>query len=619
VNWQHFRAFLWLRWRLRINQLKRAGTTSAIILGILAVGAVVLAIVLFTSTLLIGMFGLPQLAERDRASALLLGWDGLVVSLLFFWMIGLLADLQRAEALSLDRFLHLPVSLSGAFLINYLSSFFSLTLLVFVPPMLALCLAMVLTRGPITLLSLPLLASFLLMLTALTYQFRGWLAALMVNKRRRNTIIVVVTMLFVLVAQAPQLLNVMQPWSKKIQERGMQEVKERQERWIELGKEKLPPKELQKRMQEIEESIRARHKEEDQKLWEYVQRVAWLTNGVLPPGWLPCGAAASADGDVVPALLGIFGMGLIGAASLWRSYRTTLRLYRGEFTSGEKRIAKVPKPKPTTTTTPAPATLLERRVPWLSEEASAIALASFRSLTRAPEAKMMLLTPIILVVVFGAMFARHSVAVPMAVRPLMAFGAMATVLLGMLQLMGNQFGFDRSGFRVYVLCAADRRDVLLGKNLALAPLNLGMSFLLAVLIQFVQPMRFDNFLAVIPQMISMYLVFSLIANFLSIFAPIPVASGALRATSIRGIPLVLNILFALLFPVILAPLLLPVGIAFLVEWAAGIEGLPIDLVLSLLECLAVVVVYRLVVDWQGNLLHSREQKILEVVTTKAQG
>ena len=143
MNWQHFRAFLWLRWRLRINQLKRAGTTNAIILGIFLVGAVLLAIGLFVSTLLIGLVTLP----RAPAVAILLGWDGLVAGLLFFWMIGLLADLQRAEVLSLDKFLHLPVSLSGAFLINYLSSLFSLTLLVFLPPLVALSLALILTRG----------------------------------------------------------------------------------------------------------------------------------------------------------------------------------------------------------------------------------------------------------------------------------------------------------------------------------------------------------------------------------------------------------------------------------------------------------------------------------------
>ncbi len=55
---------------------------------------------------------------------LLLVWDGLVLAFLFFWLIGLLLELQRSEVLSLDKFLHLPVSLRGAFLINYLSCVF---------------------------------------------------------------------------------------------------------------------------------------------------------------------------------------------------------------------------------------------------------------------------------------------------------------------------------------------------------------------------------------------------------------------------------------------------------------------------------------------------------------
>ena len=58
-------------------------------------------------------------------------------------------------------------------------------------------------------------------------------------------------------------------------------------------------------------------------------------------------------------------------------------------------------------------------------------------------------------------------------RPLVAIGGMAFVLLGVVQMMANQFGFDRDGFRVFVLSAAPRRDILLGKNLAFAPLAAG--------------------------------------------------------------------------------------------------------------------------------------------------
>ena len=65
-------------------------------------------------------------------------WDGLVLTFLFVWMTGLVTELQRSESLSLTKFLHLPVSATGVFLINYLSSLFSITMLIFGPAMLAL-------------------------------------------------------------------------------------------------------------------------------------------------------------------------------------------------------------------------------------------------------------------------------------------------------------------------------------------------------------------------------------------------------------------------------------------------------------------------------------------------
>ena len=73
------------------------------------------------------------------------------------------------------------------------------------------------------------------------------------------------------------------------------------------------------------------------------------------------------------------------------------------------------------------------------------------------------------------------------------------VLFGVVQLMANQFGFDRDGFRVFVLSAARRRDILMGKNLSFAPLVLGMAAIVLVTLQAVCPMRWDHFLAMIPQ------------------------------------------------------------------------------------------------------------------------
>ena len=112
---------------------------------------------------------------------------------------------------------------------------------------------------------------------------------------------------------------------------------------------------------------------------------------------------------------------------------------------------------------------------------------------------MMLLTPLIMAAIFGSMLWRSGTSIPEPVRPLVAIGAMVFVLFGVLQLMGNQFGFDRDGFRVFVLCAAPRRDILLGKNLAFAPLALGIAAILLTVVQVVCPMRLDHFLAMFPQ------------------------------------------------------------------------------------------------------------------------
>src|SRR5437879_8564786 len=126
---------------------------------------------------------------------------------------------------------------------------------------------------------------------------------------------------------------------------------------------------------------------------------------------------------------------------------------------------------------------------------------------------------------------------PIAARPLLPFAAMGMVLLTVVQLVGNQCGFDRNGFRVFILCPARRRDILLGKNLAVAPLVLGLGLILAVLIQVATPMPIERFLATLPQFISMYLVFCLLGNCLSILAPVPAAAGVFEARDFSLLPL----------------------------------------------------------------------------------
>jgi hypothetical protein len=550
---------------------------------------------------------------------LLLVWDGATFLFLFFWGLGVVNELQRSEVLSLDKFLHLPVSLSSAFVINYLSSLFSLTLLIFVPGLLGLTLGQAFSRGPLMLLVLPLLAAFLLMITALTHQFRGWLASLMVNKRRRRTIAFLLGAFFLLLSQSVNLINLFRPWGDGTNERLTRLHEEQTGLRQALAERKITMAEFQKRINDSQRAYEEQTSKEYAETWQQVEQIAGVLNLALPPGWLPLGAVAAAEGNPLPALFGMVGMALIGAASLWRSYRTTLRLYMGEFTAGKKKAVPV---EPAEGRPPAPAAapayMLEKSLPWVSEPTSAIAMATFRSLTRAPEAKMLLMTPVLLVIAFVAIFLRQGINVPEMARPLFAFGAMAMIVMTMTQLVGNQFGFDRNGFRVLVLCAAARRDVLMGKNLGCAPFALGMAAVVLVVMQVLKPMRLDHFAALAPQLVAMYLVFCLLANLLSILAPVPVTAGALKVSSLKGVALAYHIASAFVLPLAIAPLMLPLGIEALLDWLGLLSGVPVCLLLSVLECAVVVLLYRVAITWEGMLLQARELKILEAVIARAE-
>ncbi len=615
--WEHLKAFVWLRWRLSANQWRRAGALNGLLMMIVVVAALVTAIPLFLGSFALGQYVIPRAAPVH----LMYAWDALIAAFLLFWGVGLLTELQRSESLSLSKFMHLPVSPNGAFLINYVSSLIRLSTLVFVPLMLGFALALVAVKGGIMLFAPLLLAAFLLMITALTYQFQGWLAALMSNPRRRRTVVVMLTLGFILVFQLPNLLNIFA--MNGVQQHQVERARVYAAEMEALGRDSKAQKvdiaEYTRRQQEILDNYKRSNEQADRESLAQIERGARLANLVLPIGWLPLGVLNAAEGQVLPSILGLGGMALIGALSLRRAYRTTVGQYQGQATSrrNDRPAPMIATPNANGVRTPG-SSLLEARLPGLSEPVSAIALASLRSLVRAPEAKMMLLTPLITGIIFGSSIWNGRQSIPEPFRPLIALGAMGFVLLGLLQLMGNQFGFDRDGFRVFVLCAARRRDILFGKNLAFAPLALGMAGLELLILQVVCPLRLDHLVSMLPQYVSMFLLFCLFANLMSIYAPIFIAAGSLKASNPKlSTGLLQLVMFLILFPLSQAPVLLPLGAEAswkLLGWTAGV---PVCLLVSLLECAVVVFLYRLLLDWEGGLFQAREQIILEAVTNRA--
>lgn len=631
MNSQHLRAFLWLRWRLRINQLRRGGTANFVILTILAIAASVAAVGFFVGFFSIGLFALTDVSP-DGLMYLL---DGAVIAFLFLWTTGLLSELQRSEVLSLDKFLHLPVSLTSAFLINYFSSLPSVSLLWFLSAMLGLNLGLIFSRGIAMLWLLPMLAAFVFMVTALTYQFQGWLASMMTNPRRRRTIITVAAMIVLLLTQAPNLVNIFRPWQSRPKPGPPPSLSQEEKELLnDINTGKKPLKDLPKRMAELKRQEEHYREEQErsakvnEERWHPTQDTIRLLNRLLPPGWLPAGVEAADEGRPFPIALAILGPALIGTASLWRAYRTTLRLYTGQYTSGQaavlpSRSASKTGAQPSIAhrdgkTVYHSRALLEKRLPWLSEQVTVIALAGFRSLLRAPEAKMFLLTPLLMLVVLGPAFlaGMGRADVPEVLGPLFAFGAMVMILFGMSQLLGNQFGFDRDGFRVFILSPARRRDILLGKNLAIAPFALTLATLAVGVVQIFYPMRWDHLLALGPRFVSMYLLYCLPANALSILAPMRISSGSFQPARPRGIVILSQLLFMFLCPPVLALTLLPLGIEYAAEAMGWRYGIPLDLFFSVLGCALIVCIYGLLLRWQGEWLQAREQKILQIVTTR---
>jgi ABC-2 type transport system permease protein len=571
MDWNQLRTILWLRWRLTRNQWSRGSPVHAIIALTVAGGAVIAG----TGGILLGLTAGSFLLNRSSATDLLIAWDLLFGMFLFLWVTGLLWDIQRSETIDLGRMLYLPVSLKQVFFINYLASHLSLPVILLVPGMLGLSVGLVLGRGWYMFALLPLVVGSIFMVTAWTYCLRGWLTALMSNPRRRRTIIALMAFIAVVAGQLPNLIGIAgrrlshQPRAHNVSPPG---------------------------------AARARQP-------HTLSRGVLIAHQAVPFLWIGNGAMGLVHGDVLPAFWGTAAAFGIGTLGLRRAYRSTLRFYQGAG-SAEVRVKR-----------PAPArqasasTFLEKRLPGVPEEAAATALATFRSLTRAPEVKMSLAINLVMILILGAtVLASRSHPAGSGATPFIATGTILFMCLGMSQLLFNQFGYDRAGFRTLVLSPAPRRWILLGKNLALLPIVAGIGAILLILLKFALGVPALILVATGLQLLAVFLLLSTIGNLVSVLVPYRMAPGALKPTKTRAGTGFLMFLLHLLFPLMVAPAFLaPLGAALLSR-AGWLRAAPANLLFSSLLLALALLCYRRALPSLGGLLQQREKNILDVVT-----
>jgi hypothetical protein len=619
VNWQHLTLIIWLRWRLSYNQWRRAGKINAVLTVGLVIGAVISAVLAFFVSLVAGCLLLSK-AEPDHMMFI---WDLLILSFLFLWSMGVVMELQRTEFLSLEKMLQFPISPTGAFLLNYLSSLVSLAIILFLPTMVGLSIASVVTHGPMMLLLFPLVFGFMLLVSAPTYQFRGWMATLMQDKRRRRTIITIVTVAFILMTQIPNIANMAfqrQRSEKKVTDKQkemddkLRNMQVKAELSKQLSKDEIDPLEYARRLAELTDKSAAVKQEKKDHRFRVISDTAVVANMAIPVGWLPYGARAAAAGNPWPGLLGSLGMSLLGMVSLWMSHRATMRMYTGQVKTTKSRRA-VQKDRPKIMAAP----FLEKTIWRCSEQVSAVTYAGIRNMLRAPEAKMAIMSPIIMIAIFGSMlFFGPGKDMPVEANPFMAVAGIALTMIGTTQLMLNVFGNDRGGFRAFVLMPVERRDILLGKNLSVAPIAAILVIAVLVLIQIVLPMKLMHFAATLIQLVPVYVLVCLVGNLTSMFAPMAVATGSLKPAQPKFLPIVIQMFAMMMMPLSLVPALAALLFELLLDKFAGGRWFPLYLIISVVELPLAVILYRFLLTKQGHLLQRRESKILEVVTANVE-
>jgi len=582
MNWSQLRTIIWLRWRLTRNQWSRGGKFNAV-LSIIVTG---IGLALGFAGCIVGVLAGTFALAKASPPVMLIVWDLIVGVFLFLWLAGIVSEIQRSEMIDISRLLHLPISLRNVFVINYLASHLTISIILFLPGMVGLSLGLILGGRGFMILMFPLALGMVFMITAWSYCLRGWLVTLMMNKRRRRTIIAGVTFAFILLTQLPYIIgNLMS------------------------DRERHQPKTTESVQSEQQAPTQPRNRDKI-----IIPHGLLVAHKVVPFLWVGNGAMSLAAGNILPAILGAAGGFLLGGLGLRRAYRSTIRFYQGQTTG---RISKR-KPKAEKLAGDGK-NLIERQLPGVPEEAAASAMAFFRCLMRAPEVKMMLGSNFIMLLIFGTMiFVKSSANISDNFRPFVATGAVVCMFLGLSQLMFNLFGSDRGGFRQLVLLPTPRKQILLGKNLAFLPLVVGIGAIFLVFVKIAMGISFVIVIAAGLQLLAAFLLLSMVGNLISVLVPYRIAPGSLKPTKSTTKTTILIIVSRLFFPIVMAPIFFPPAIGLLFSSVGWLPAAPVNFLFSAALFALLALFYRLSLDPLGELLQRREKEILQVVTKEVE-
>jgi len=326
-------------------------------------------------------------------------------------------------------------------------------------------------------------------------------------------------------------------------------------------------------------------------------------------GWLPSGIVDADAGNWLSGVQGTLAMTAIGCGSLFFAYKASMRKF-----TGEGKVSRKGKLK-----SKAVANWNDSRMftnfPGVSSSVSAVTLGTIQSIRRAPEVYAAFV-PVFALAVFGIPYlvGMKDYVIPSWSIDLLPLGLISVALLGFPAFLFSTFSYDRDGFRAFILSPVERKDILLGKNLAIGIPTVIMGWITMIILQCFVPVGPLWFLGNLVSLLTSYLLICIVGNAVSVFFAIGLKRGSMTPVNARVIPVIalyLGILvgpFAAMLPVMVihfAIQLVERSIAWPMGWLYLLLSFPL-LVVSWL-------VYRKSLIEFGNSLWKNESSILDVV------
>ena len=549
-------ALLALKWAILCHTWSAGHTISALIVGFIL--TVMLSLSLGLAVIL--HLSAPWLLEQGGAMGVMLALDIMIFFLLFFMVFGLMLELQRTDVIDFKKMLFLPVSPRMIFALNFLAALITPSLCFFLPAAVGLLSGLAVQEGPRLLLGLPLALALYLMLAAWLYYLRGILAIFMENKRKRRLVLTLLPLFFIALGQLPNLLTHTFRTGENEEER------------------------LERSSSENAEQLRR-----------------W--NLAIPFGWFPYGVNGLIQGAPEQAAFAFLGLSLFGGLGLGLGYRSTLRHYTGANTSSGRSGAKAG-------TAPRTRPLTARRLPLLSEDTGGMALAEFLNALRHPNVRMAMIMPVCLGLFLMVMYRTGMYKANLNPEsPWLPIMVLLWPFLHFAFILFNIFGIDRQGFSGLMLLPAPRHRYLFAKNLALFPFAGGVSLLFVLLAAVLLKLPGYNVEIALLQVFHLYMMYCILGNYLSLYAPYRIARDTMRAYTNRLTIFLTGLASTLMVTVMLLPTTGILMLDSLIEKRYASRDLPAGMIAAIALLFVTAALYRVTLTHAGDILLSREQKI----------